>query len=122
MMRPGSSSPGATSGADRSILSWRSVCNRCCATAGAAASGRATRARKRSKVDIARETREHATKFRVRYPATHVTGIARRLDIHGLPAAHDSMKVDLTPEQNDFVRHAVETGRVLRAEDAVQEA
>jgi Arc/MetJ-type ribon-helix-helix transcriptional regulator len=32
------------------------------------------------------------------------------------------MKVDLTPEQNDFVRHAVETGRVQRAEDAVQEA
>lgn len=32
------------------------------------------------------------------------------------------MQVDLTPEQQDFVRHAVESGRFERAEDAVQAA
>jgi Arc/MetJ-type ribon-helix-helix transcriptional regulator len=32
------------------------------------------------------------------------------------------MQVDLTPEQQDFVRLAVESGRFERAEDAVQAA
>ena len=32
------------------------------------------------------------------------------------------MQVDLTPEQQDFVRRAVESGRFERAEDAVQAA
>lgn len=32
------------------------------------------------------------------------------------------MQVDLTPEQQDFVRRAVEGGRFERAEDAVQAA
>ncbi len=32
------------------------------------------------------------------------------------------MKIDLTPEQNDVVRHAVETGRVLDPEQAGREA
>ena len=32
------------------------------------------------------------------------------------------MQVDLTPEQKDFVRQAVESGRFERAEDAVQAA
>jgi Arc/MetJ-type ribon-helix-helix transcriptional regulator len=32
------------------------------------------------------------------------------------------MQIDLTPEQQDFVRRAVESGRFERAEDAVQAA
>lgn len=32
------------------------------------------------------------------------------------------MQIDLTPEQQDFVRQAVESGRFGRAEDAVQAA
>jgi putative addiction module CopG family antidote len=32
------------------------------------------------------------------------------------------MEIDLTPEQQDFVRRAVESGRFDRAEDAVQAA
>ena len=32
------------------------------------------------------------------------------------------MQVDLTPEQQDFVRQAVESGRFERAEDAVRAA
>jgi Arc/MetJ-type ribon-helix-helix transcriptional regulator len=32
------------------------------------------------------------------------------------------MQIDLTPEQQDFVRQAVESGRFRRAEDAVQAA
>ena len=32
------------------------------------------------------------------------------------------MQVALTPEQQDFIRRAVESGRFERAEDAVQEA
>jgi Arc/MetJ-type ribon-helix-helix transcriptional regulator len=32
------------------------------------------------------------------------------------------MQIDLTPEQQDFVRQAVESGRFDRAEDAVQAA
>jgi putative addiction module CopG family antidote len=32
------------------------------------------------------------------------------------------MQIDLTPEQQDFVRQAVESGRFARAEDAVQAA
>jgi Arc/MetJ-type ribon-helix-helix transcriptional regulator len=32
------------------------------------------------------------------------------------------MQVDLTPEQQEFVRQAIESGRVERAEDAVQAA
>jgi Arc/MetJ-type ribon-helix-helix transcriptional regulator len=32
------------------------------------------------------------------------------------------MQIDLTPEQLDFVRQAVESGRFERAEDAVQAA
>jgi Arc/MetJ-type ribon-helix-helix transcriptional regulator len=32
------------------------------------------------------------------------------------------MQIDLTPEQQDFVRLAVESGRFPRAEDAVQAA
>ncbi len=32
------------------------------------------------------------------------------------------MEIVLTPEQQDFVRRAVESGRFKRAEDAVQEA
>ncbi len=32
------------------------------------------------------------------------------------------MQVDLTPEQQDFVRRAVESGRFERAEDAVRAA
>lgn len=32
------------------------------------------------------------------------------------------MQVDLTPEQQDFVRKAIESGRFERAEDAVQAA
>jgi putative addiction module CopG family antidote len=32
------------------------------------------------------------------------------------------MQIDLTPEQQDFVRKAVESGRFKRAEDAVQAA
>jgi Arc/MetJ-type ribon-helix-helix transcriptional regulator len=32
------------------------------------------------------------------------------------------MQVDLTPEQQDFVRRAIERGRFERAEDAVQAA
>ena len=33
-----------------------------------------------------------------------------------------AMQIDLTPEQQDFVRQAVESGRFERAEDAVQAA
>src|SRR6266481_4045435 len=33
-----------------------------------------------------------------------------------------SMRIDLTPEQQEFVRRAIESGRVERAEDAVQAA
>jgi putative addiction module CopG family antidote len=32
------------------------------------------------------------------------------------------MQIDLTPEQQDFVRRAVDSGRFERAEDAVQAA
>jgi Arc/MetJ-type ribon-helix-helix transcriptional regulator len=32
------------------------------------------------------------------------------------------MRIALTPEQKDFLRRAVESGRFERAEDAVQEA
>jgi Arc/MetJ-type ribon-helix-helix transcriptional regulator len=32
------------------------------------------------------------------------------------------MKIELTPEQQDFVRLALKTGRIRHAEDAVQEA
>ena len=32
------------------------------------------------------------------------------------------MQIDLTPEQQDFVRRAIESGRFARAEDAVQAA
>ncbi|MGP0088425.1 MAG: type II toxin-antitoxin system ParD family antitoxin [Xanthobacteraceae bacterium] len=32
------------------------------------------------------------------------------------------MQIELTPEQQDFVRLALKTGRIQRAEDAVQEA
>ena len=32
------------------------------------------------------------------------------------------MEIDLTPDQHDFVRRAVESGRFERAEDAVHEA
>jgi Arc/MetJ-type ribon-helix-helix transcriptional regulator len=32
------------------------------------------------------------------------------------------MEIDLTPEQTDFVRHAVQTGRVRDSAQAVQEA
>jgi putative addiction module CopG family antidote len=32
------------------------------------------------------------------------------------------MQIDLTPEQQDFIRQAVESGRFERAEDAVQAA
>lgn len=32
------------------------------------------------------------------------------------------MQIDLTPEQQDFVRQAIESGRFVRAEDAVQAA
>jgi Arc/MetJ-type ribon-helix-helix transcriptional regulator len=32
------------------------------------------------------------------------------------------MEIDLTPEQQDFVRQAVESGRFPRAEDAIQDA
>jgi Arc/MetJ-type ribon-helix-helix transcriptional regulator len=32
------------------------------------------------------------------------------------------MEITLTPEQSDFVRHAVEAGRVRNSEQAVQEA
>jgi Arc/MetJ-type ribon-helix-helix transcriptional regulator len=32
------------------------------------------------------------------------------------------MQIDLTPEQQDFVRHAVASGRFRRPEDAVQAA
>jgi len=32
------------------------------------------------------------------------------------------MQIDLTPEQQDFVRQAIESGRFERAEDAVQAA
>ena len=32
------------------------------------------------------------------------------------------MRIDLTPEQQDFIRQAVESGRFERAEDAVQAA
>ena len=32
------------------------------------------------------------------------------------------MEVRLTPEQNEFVRHAVDTGRVRDSDQAVQEA
>lgn len=32
------------------------------------------------------------------------------------------MQIDLTPEQQDFVRRAIESGRFERAEDAVQAA
>jgi putative addiction module CopG family antidote len=33
-----------------------------------------------------------------------------------------SMEVQLTPDQNAFVRHAIESGRLHREEDAVREA
>jgi Arc/MetJ-type ribon-helix-helix transcriptional regulator len=32
------------------------------------------------------------------------------------------VQIDLTPEQQDFIRHAIESGRFERAEDAVQAA
>jgi Arc/MetJ-type ribon-helix-helix transcriptional regulator len=32
------------------------------------------------------------------------------------------MRIDLTPEQQDFVRQAIDSGRFERAEDAVQAA
>ncbi len=32
------------------------------------------------------------------------------------------MQIDLTPEQQDFVRQAVDSGRFARAEDAIQAA
>ena len=32
------------------------------------------------------------------------------------------MQIDLTPEQSEFIRMAIETGRLQRPEDAVQEA
>jgi putative addiction module CopG family antidote len=32
------------------------------------------------------------------------------------------MQVDLTPDQSAFVRHAIETGRLNRPEEAVREA
>jgi Arc/MetJ-type ribon-helix-helix transcriptional regulator len=32
------------------------------------------------------------------------------------------MQIDLTPEQSEFIRIAIETGRLQRPEDAVQEA
>jgi Arc/MetJ-type ribon-helix-helix transcriptional regulator len=32
------------------------------------------------------------------------------------------MQIDLTPEQSEFIRMAIETGRLHRPEDAVQEA
>ena len=32
------------------------------------------------------------------------------------------MNVDFTPEQQPFVRHAIESGRIHRPEDAVEEA
>jgi len=32
------------------------------------------------------------------------------------------MQIDLTPEQNEFIRRALATGRLRRAEDAVTEA
>ena len=32
------------------------------------------------------------------------------------------MEVDLTPDQSAFVRHAIETGRLHRPEEAVREA
>jgi Arc/MetJ-type ribon-helix-helix transcriptional regulator len=32
------------------------------------------------------------------------------------------MQIDLTPEQSEFIRFAIETGRLQRPEDAVQEA
>jgi Arc/MetJ-type ribon-helix-helix transcriptional regulator len=32
------------------------------------------------------------------------------------------MNVDFTPEQQPFVQHAIESGRILRPEDAVKEA
>jgi len=32
------------------------------------------------------------------------------------------MRIDLSPEQQDFVRRAVDSGRFKRAEEAVQEA
>jgi putative addiction module CopG family antidote len=40
------------------------------------------------------------------------------------PSARDvcGMQIDLTPEQEDFVRQAIESGRFERAEDAVQAA
>src|SRR5439155_11338979 len=31
------------------------------------------------------------------------------------------MQIDLTPEQRDFIRRAIDTGRLKRAEDAVQQ-
>jgi Arc/MetJ-type ribon-helix-helix transcriptional regulator len=31
------------------------------------------------------------------------------------------MQIELTPEQRDFVRRAIDTGRLKRAEDAVQQ-
>ena len=32
------------------------------------------------------------------------------------------MQIDLTPEQDDIVRHAIATGRIARPEDAVAQA
>ena len=32
------------------------------------------------------------------------------------------MQIDLTPEQSEFIRHAIDAGRVQCPEDAIQEA
>jgi Arc/MetJ-type ribon-helix-helix transcriptional regulator len=44
------------------------------------------------------------------------------LDRPAAPPYVELMQIDLTAEQQDFVRQAVESGRFARAEDAVQAA
>jgi putative addiction module CopG family antidote len=53
---------------------------------------------------------------------THSTGVAAALDTGFLHSYPYGMEVHLTPDQEAFVRHAIETGRFRRKEDAVQEA
>jgi Arc/MetJ-type ribon-helix-helix transcriptional regulator len=44
------------------------------------------------------------------------------LDFRGGPARYWRMQIEFTPEQREFVRRAVESGRYERPEDAVQAA
>ena len=48
--------------------------------------------------------------------------VASLIDFRSSSITFGRMRLNLTPEQRDFVRRAVESGRLERAEDALQEA